>query len=341
MPVTDVSKYDFLRKEFTDRMVDDFVLPKLIFDNMGPHVVADAPSIVYLQRQYSAATDPLALAPPVQTQLGEFASLTFSELDWARKALRSWGAKLVWPPNLKTYTNQAALQDEIARTRQDFIDWFSLFINNWVARDITNNWSTTTTSDTTMAGIIDHESDVGYESTLGHVLVTHDTSNYGWSTGAANPLKDLIQWRTAFNSQEPTAGQRYNYRLTDIFLDEVEFGDLLEYLTFANAAKWQIDPTNGTLSIASVGGVRIHELEAAFYDTNMNKKSGFALLIDRNASPYTIYEAYTAGYPKTAKYFNSHQYDSDDTHETTYQLWCTRVAVLRRPKAFGVVTGLN
>lgn len=329
---------DFLRKEFQDAALDEFGLPALVWEGLMPHVPANAPKITYLAEQYSHMTDPLKLAPPTRTGRGEFASVHISGLERNVAAIRGWGMQLVFDPEMIMWEDQI---DDIQRARQRFAWWMAEWVNNSVASDITNNYSTTiTATDTYLDGIITRNSDVGYESTLGHLVITHDSGTDGWDEADRNPVGDIFQWKTAFESQEPAAGELYPYSLTDLFLDSVNYGQLVEYMVDKTSTVWQVDPRGGAVTIPAIGGVRINVQKAAFYDLDGAKKNNIAFLFDRNAMPATIYEGFDARFDQVGPW-NTNQYDDPKDHTTIYQAWAYRVTVLKRPKAFGVVDSVS
>ncbi len=336
---------DFLRKEFQDAALEELSLPMLVWEDLMPHVPANAPRITYLAERLSHMTDPLKLVPPVRAGRGEFASVRISGLERDTAAIRGWGLQLVFDPEMIMWQDQI---DDVQRARQRFSWWLAEWLNNSVASDITNNFSTTFTQDAYLDGIItrnDTSNGVGYEDTLGHLVVDVDATGgtgEGWESGNAdrNPVGDIFQWKTAFESQEPAAGELYPYNLTDLFLDTVNYGQLVEYMIDKTSTVWQVDPQGGAVIIPSLGGVRLTPNKAAFYDLNGAKKVNTAFLFDRGAMPATIYEGFDARFGRVGPW-NTNQYEDPKDHTTIYQAWAYRVTVLKRPKAFGMVFDLS
>lgn len=337
MPVTDLPAEQFLRKEYIDRMIAEKVNGELIWDPLFPVVTTDSKSVSWLRDQYSHMSDPKKLRPPLKTQMSEFAQVEITGLDRESTALKGWGAQLIFSPDVLVYKDQV---DEVVRARDRFAYWLAEFLNNWVIDELTNDWSTTFTNDTRLQTILTRETNAGYEDTKKHIVINHNNTTYGWDDASANPIGDIIQWRTAFGAQEPSNQERYGYTLTDVFVDEIEFGRLLEYLVEIDA-KFQLDPLGGALTIAQIAGVTLHETRAAFYDQANSKKSGYAILLDRDARPATIYQTFDPRYDIVGDRWNTYQYDDDKTHARYYQAWTQRVAVLKEPKAFGLVYNLT
>ena len=119
----------------------------------------------------------------------------------------------------------------------------------------------------------------------------------------------------------------------------MEFGRLLEYLIAVDAV-FQLNPLTGDLSVPRVAGVTLHPTRAAFYDPNGVKKTGYAILLDRTVQPATIYEAFDPRFSRIDR-FNTNMYDDPKDHARYYQAWTNRVAVLKEPKAFGLVYQLT
>ncbi len=329
---------DFLRKEFQDAALEELSLPMLIWEELMPHVPANAPRITYLAERLSHMTDPLKLAPPTRSGRGEFASVRISGLERDTAAIRGWGLQLVFDPEMIMWQDQI---DDVQRARQRFAWWLAEWLNNSVASDITNNYSTTITgTDAYLDSILTRNSDVGYESTLGHLVITHDSGTDAWDEADRNPVGDIFQWKTAFESQEPAAGELYPYNLTDLFLDTVNYGQLVEYMVDKTSTVWQVDPNGGAVIIPALGGVRLTPQKAAFYDLDGTKQVNTAFLFDRGAMPATIYEGFDARFGRVGPW-NTNQYNDPKDHTTIYQAWAYRVTVLKRPKAFGVVNSLS
>src|SRR3990167_8769913 len=327
MPTVDLPQDQFVRRDFRARFIAEKVPPQLIWDALFPPQTIRTKSVAWLRDKYSHASDPKKLRPPMKGQMGEFASVEITGLDRESTALSGWGAQLVFTPDVLDYEEEV---DEVVRARDRFAWWLAEFLNNWAIGEATNNWSTSITADTRLQSILTRETSAGYEATKGFVLINHNTGTYGWDKPAANPVGDVLQWKNAFGAQEPSNQERYAYDLTDVYLDEIDFGRLQEFLVEIDA-KFQIDPLGGEIRIPSVAGVALHKTKAAFYDLDSVKKSGYAILVDRNVRPLTIYQAFSPRYPIVDRW-NTHQYDDDKSHARYYQYWTQRVAVLKEPK---------
>lgn len=326
---------DFLRLEYMAKDIADLINPNLIWDAFLPHVTINAKSILYYQDLYSNMTDPLKRIPPIRTSLGEFATVKITSIDKKSAALKGWGMGFNFDEDVVLYEDRI---DDVARTRGRVAWWLSEFLNNWTIYDMTNGFSTTITSDSTLTGILTNESAAGYESTLGHMVLTMDGTNHGWAGTGADPITDIIEWQECFENQEPSVGQRYGYTLTDIYLDVPEYYDLVKYLIMIDA-KWQQTPQG--LTVPRIGDCRIHKIKAALYNAPDGAKvTAHAFLFDNGTKPATIYEAFDPRYGK-AGHFNSHKYTEDRDHSINYQFWTNRVTVVKEPKAFGMVTGLQ
>src|SRR3990170_1354613 len=77
-----------------------------------------------------------------------------------------------------------------ARARTRFGEWLAEFLNNWTINNLTNGWSTTFTTNTRATTILTRETDAGYEDTLGHLVIQHNNTTYGWDDAQADPVGD-------------------------------------------------------------------------------------------------------------------------------------------------------
>jgi hypothetical protein len=327
----------FLRKEYMAKEVEDLINPNLIWDKILPHVAANAKSIAYLQDPYSHMTDPKKRTPPMKASLGEIPKVEISTIERKTDALKGWGMGFKFDEDIVLYEENI---DDLVRTRNRVAWWLQEFINNWVINDMTNDWSTTESADTRLTAIYTHQDSTdtpGYESTNGHILIQQD-STYRWDAADADPVFDIIEWRQLFEGQEPAAGQRYGYRLTDVYLDNEDFYNLYKYLVEIDA-KWQLDPA-GDIKVPNIAGLTLHELQASMYDTDGTAVRGVALLTDRSVPAGTIYEAFDHRYLKSGP-FNMHSYTENKDRGLNYDFWANRVTVMKEPKAFGVVYNLN
>lgn len=335
--VTVLPYQDFLRLEYMARDVADLVNPNLVWDAILPHQSVTAKSITYYQDLYSHMTDPLKRTPPLRGTLGEFATMKISSIERKSAALTGWGAQIEFDEDVQVYEDKL---DDVVRTKARVAWWLAEFLNNWVISDMTNAWSTTFTSDATITGAIERDTDAGYEDTLGHIVINHNNTTYGWNDAAADPVLDIIDWKEAFEEQEPSTGQRYGYRLTDVYLDTPEYYDFYKYLITIDA-DWQKDPTGGAgIVVPTIGDVTIHQLRAAMYDTDGTKMTGYGFLFDRGNKPATIYEAFNPQFGR-AGHFNVHRYMRDEDHALYFQFWTSRVTVVKEPKAFGMVYNIT
>lgn len=334
MAIVTLPNQEFLRKEYIADKVADLINPNLIWEPLFPHVAANAKSVAWVKDNYSDMTDPLKRLPALRTSVSEFAHIGISGVDRYSSALKGVGFELDFDEDVALYETEI---DTINRGTTRAAWWLSEYLNNQLMYDLTNNWSTSLTSDTTLASILTHESSVGYENTNGHIVISQNPT-YAWNATAADPIADILEWKTAFSAQEPATGQRYGYKLTNVYVDEIEFGDLIKYLVEVDA-EWQVNPVGGEISIPEIAGVTIVPVQAAMYTPTGTKQSNWAILLDKNHPSATIYESYDPRYIKSG-YFNYNQYTTDNDHKVHNQWWNNRVAVMREPKAFGYVTGI-
>ncbi len=342
MPIQTLAINKYLRKEFIARDVEDLVNPQLIWDPLFPHQTVDAPSIAYFQDQFSHSTDPLRTAPPTRTSISEFAQVSISPLERKTAVLRAWGTELRFDEDVRKYADRV---DDMARARRRVAWWLAAFLNNWVISDVTSGFSINFTEDAVLDAIVQSvkasPDGAGYHDVTGIITLEQaDANRWGTLPVTDNtPIFDVIDWKEAFESQEPTDGQRYGYELTDVYLDAPEYYDLYRRLINIDR-QWTVSPIDKEFRVPGMGDIVLHKVGGTMYKTDGARQKGTGFLVDRNSMAATIYEAFDPVFGRSGPY-NFHQYTDDKLHVIGNQWWTSRVTVVKEPKAFGVIYNLN
>jgi hypothetical protein len=341
MPETALNPSAILRKEYQDTLLEELTGPKLIFEDMFPHVDAEAQTVTYFADKYTSYTHPDKAFPAPRTSEGQFATVKIqTRLDRKYATLLGFGMSIEYGPDVRRYPKTI---DEIARGRDLFAAWLAEYVNNKTAADITNDWAVGATSVNADAGLAalypsGTSSGVGYEKVRGFFEINQDGA-YAWDLTASDPIKDILRMKLAFAKQSNSDGARYPYQLTDLFLDTEEHTYLAERLVNKTQTLWQQSPFVPGVQVPVIFGVSLHPVDFAFLNSTGSVQSSKALGFDRGAKPATIYESFDPQFGRAGP-FNTHQYTRDEDHVTVYQAWSERVTALKTPKAFLLVNGI-
>jgi hypothetical protein len=159
-----------------------------------------------------------------------------------------------------------------------------------------------------------------------------------WSAATATPIRDAQVFKNAFKREG------YPYRLTDAFMELVNFGEMEGYLIASEIPEYRNAAINAPLQDTMVipiegkpilhgmfsgithgdifGLDRYHPAAAMFY----NNDSQFS-------TPNVIYDTVVNGQvtSKSVPNFglNTHQYFENDTHDTVIQLWFDEIVIVK------------
>lgn len=170
-----------------------------------------------------------------------------------------------------------------------------------------------------------------------------------WSAANATPLNDLVR----FKNSMITSGRPY--RMTDIFIDELNFSELEQFLVGSEIPAYREAATNmpmmDELSLPIEGRPIVHRMidgvthgDMLGIDARMAPQ--IASLYYHNdpafGTPATIsFDTVEAGKPVTRTVpnfgLNVHTYFEDDTHDTIVQVWADTVPVVK--DALGIRSG--
>lgn len=318
-------KEEFLRADFQAKDLDELIAPELIFDDFIPKETVHARAYTYFVESISstrkhAGTDPRKEYAPPRASGAEFAYVTVSPLEQQTGALKSWGVAFRLDEDALTFSEGV---DPLVRTRNRVAYWIAEDINTRMVATMTNNFSVTNTDDTAMEDIIEHSTDFGVETTVGHLAGTID-DGFHWDQPDGDPVTDMIDLKTVMDDQDG-----YNYTMTDCWLRFRDWNLLNKYVMDIDA-DWQTDPDGGFFT-SIIHGVSFHPVQnTAGFPTTVG--DGYILCLDRNNPAGTTYQTFYPQYPKTEG-MNYHSFVDDYTHDRHYQFWWTRDTAIVEPLA--------
>jgi hypothetical protein len=316
-------KEEFLRADFQAKDLDELIAPELIFDNFIPKETVSARAFTYFVESISstrkhAGTDPRKEYVPPRASGAEFAYVTVSPLEQKTGALKSYGVAFKLDEDALTFSEGV---DPLSRTRNRVAYWIAEQINTEMVTAMTNTFSVTNTDDTAMEDVIEHSTDFGVETTIGHLAGVID-DGFHWDQPDGDPVTDMLDLQAVFNDQDG-----YSYRMTDVWLRFRDWNLINKYVMDIDA-EWQTSP-NGGYETNALHGLTFHPVQnTAGFPTTVG--DGYILCLDRSNPAGTTYQTFYPQYPKTDN-MNYHSYVNDETHDTHYQFWFTRQTVILEP----------
>ena len=286
----------FLRKEFIESTIMDFVDPLLPWEDMFPSVTIDALSVTWFKEQYSKTNDPNKRTPSLRREDGTFPHVQMSGIVEKTAQMQQFAFEMDFDERVRRY---ASMIDHIDRGMRRMAFWLAESINTQVINVLTNDLDTGQTGD--------------------DAILTRAGAQV-WTHGSAAPIDDI---RNCIHDLEIQSG--YSYSPTDLFLHPTNYMELKAYLTTGVTFQWVKDPTTNDWN-GMVEGLSIHKLK----DSGLPE--GKAILMDRTVAPLTIYESSDPAYSSQGK-LQVHTYTSDMDHRYHVQVWRDLVPVLKEPKA--------
>ena len=289
----------YLRKEFVESTIMDFMDPLLPWEDMFPHVGVDALSITWFKEQYSRTNDPNKRAPSLRREDGTFPHVKMSGIQEQTAQMMQFAFEMDFDERVRRYET---FIDHINRGLKRLAFWVAESINTQVLNTLTNDLSTAQAGDDA-------------------ILLLNVTAGAGvaWDAAGATPVDNI---RDAILLIEDQAG--YAYAPTDLFLTPSDYKNLKAYLETGVTFQWVKDPTTGDWN-GMVEGMKVHKLKDA------GLPNGKGLLMDMNNPAVTIYTSSDPDYSTLGK-LNIHTYTSDADHRYHIQVWRDLVPVLKEPK---------
>lgn len=287
----------YLRKEFVEQVIMDYVDPILPFEGMFPSVTIDGLSVTWFQEEFSKTNDPNKRTPTLRREDGTFAHVTQSGIVEKTAQMKQFAYEMEFDERVRRYQT---FIDHIDRGMKRLAFWLAESMNTDVLNTLTNNLST---------------------SQSGSDAINLLDCTHAWSTGGATPIDNI---RDAIEALEIQAG--YNYIPTDLWLHPTNYKELKSYLSTGVTFQWVKDPTTGDWN-GQVEGLRINKLN---HDSGLPE--GKALLTCAGAPALTIYKSSDPAYSNSGD-FQVHTYTSDADHRYHVQVWRDMVPVLKEPKA--------
>lgn len=295
----------FLKTEFIAPRILEILEPNLAFIQPGksgmlPMVKANAPSVAYKKETTSASSDSKKVKPRKKTPGTEWTYVTIDQLTQDTALLGSNGFAVRIDRDAIRFTEGI---DEIKRAYNRIGYWTAEYINDQIISEITTNATTPTWTPTAV-----------------------------WSAATATPVEDLIK----LYGQMKREG--YPYRMTDVYLHDTNWQELLLYLTNVDVDGAKQKAFYGVPEIDQ-DVIRVPVVKSDIHSLMSGLDEGYALGLDRNNPCGTVYYNVDPAFgsakityntvengKKTAKTINNpginvHQYVDDDTHEVVIQVW--------------------
>ena len=295
----------YLRKEFVESTIMDFMDPLLPWEDMFPHVGVDALSITWFKEQYSRTLDPNKRAPSLRREDGTFPHVKMSGIQEKTAQMMQFAFEMDFDERVRRYET---FIDHINRGLKRLAFWVAESINTQVLNTLTNDLAVP------QPGPVEDD-----------ILLYAAAA--AWNAGGAAPVDDI---RNAILQMEIQPG--FAYSPTDLFLTPTDYKNLKAYLETGVTFQWVKDPTTGDWN-GMVEGMKIHKLK----DTGL--PNGKGLLMDMNNPAVTIYTSNDSDYSTLGK-LNIHTYTSDADHRYHIQVWRDLVPVLKEPKGVLLMHGL-
>ena len=338
-PRTYTSEYEvtllkdiFYRKEYQAAALLELMAPALIFDRIWPKIqVPDYSFSRPVQSasgtRFSDASDPRKeYAPPFQygaesplttISPGQYKSYTIEQLA------NGFGVGLDARENTINI-------NWIAKTRQRKGYWFAEQINAKIVADVTNSFSVTNTDSTTMADKMEHvATDYGVETTLGHLTGILDSSYY-WDEPGADPVTDIMDLSTVYNTQSG-----YPFVLTDIYMT-TNAANMLSKFVVRSGGKWAKDPTSDGFMTDKVAGIAFHALKGDEAGWNVTVGDDYIMGLDRSRPAATTYYHTSSELPSVGD-MNVHSWFNDELLVQYYRFIFSRMTLLEEPNGLCVL----
>jgi hypothetical protein len=287
--------------------------PYLAFDGIIPYVDSGGEPVTYLLKA-SKSSDAKKQTPRMMTPSSKFPEVEITRMTKKSALLSEEGLAIRLD---KDAIQKKAGVDMIMDSYQTVGFWLAEYINSRVYSVLDGG--------STNAGV-----------TPGGV----------WHTVAsATPMEDLRKFKNSIKREG------YPYRMTDIFLEMVNFNELEGFLLSSEIPAYReaaIASGNSEIALPMEGKPIAHGLFSSITHGDylgMDKNNPGSALYYHNDPQFSTgsisYDTNTgSGAPtvKTVKNFglSTHKYFEDDTHDTIIQLWFDNVVVVK--DAYSIVT---
>jgi len=302
----------FLRKEFVVPKIFEIMEPYLAFLDVLPKVKSDSRAIRYKQESVSASTDPKKKTPRSITPGSRWTYVDITQMEIKSALLNKEGFAVRIDEDAVQFTEGV---DEINRAYKK--------IGFWLAEHINTLTATALTSGVTASGV---------------------TPTAVWDHADATPVADLIEF------EDDMVLEGYPYRMTDVFIEQVNFKELKAYLTsldIGDLKQKQIYGMplvkNDAITIPVVGGTVRRLMSGLVHgsylvlDSNHPAATIFYNNNPRYATPSISYKMVVDGKivnkTETNIGFSFNKYVDDETHDTVMQFWIDQVCVVKEPNA--------
>lgn len=329
MVTTTYPNDDYLAPDVLGVAMERFARPNLLAWNLCKHVdMGDANSIQYVQESTSPLDDPMKpSALPEITPGSRFPEVKMKKFEVKSGVGKMYGLQMRFDRTVRRNKTMVNMINESVETGAL---WLAQLFNTLVFNNMTNNWSTTTATET---------NDEPYNKTVTHAW--SDTTN-------RVPIENINDIKLLVEDTEGWANE-----LEESYLQKTEFFQLSDYLQTTTNVPWAKDPTTGQWN-RMVEGIMmndVHKLAGIPANT--------ALFLSRNKKPTTIYfktdmamedaPGEFATVPITTMdgktlpgNWHIYQFFDNHTHDNVVQIWTEAFPVTTRGgrKSVGILAGL-
>lgn len=319
---------EYLNPPFVANAIEHYMTGELLAESEAEIVnVGNKSSVSWIEEKYSDKGDPRRVAALDNIELRDgslFPHVQFSMLEVKSAALKTWGIEMDFS---REVVRNPDMVNFVRRGIQRGAYWLAYLLNELVFNSMTNNWSTTPST---------------------------ETNDEPWNLAAPNGI-----WNPSNTSRNPIDDVRQLSLLvedTDNFTFELDRGyfrkdnysELLNYLQQpTNVYGWAKDPTTGGWNQLING-----EIKANGVHKSAGIPNSTALFLSRNTKPTTIYERVDPLFARQRLQDNSgntlpgayhvHRYFTDKDHVTHVQIWREMYPVTTRwgRKSVGILRTL-
>jgi len=307
--------------------------PLLVWDEFIPIIDIPVKEFMYLQEsasgtRYNPSTDPRKRHP---AQLGtgvRFPRITVSGFQQKHGYTERLGFSFEADEEVRgQYENQRV--SWVNRMTRQAAYAFAELINSDMITALTNDFSVTNTDDTGMEDYLEHSTDFGTETTVGH-LAGKLSSDYYWDEEGADPVTDIMDLAAVISDQPG-----YPFVADRVYMHNRELHWLNKFV-INNGGSWQQSPLGFGYRSDMIAGIDVIGLQnvSGFEFTTGD---GYILMVDSNNPAGETYRNMDNLKPAVGNGFNFNAFEENETHDWVYQIWNRRSTVVREPLSMAVL----
>ena len=215
-----------LQPIFLEGIIEKKLEQELIFENMFPKININELSFTYMKDISSATEDimsGLQGKPGLLNEVGTLSDIEVSSIDVEYGSMQRVGYKMSFA---KSILRESTVIDEISRAVDRAAYGMAQYANQAIVSTIMN---------------IKNQ-------------VNEYVTDVKWDSVDANPVQDILK------ILESTLLPEYPYMLTDLFLHQTQYFQLLSYIQNKPYVPWTQSPFKNDVEVPTINGVRIHNI---------------------------------------------------------------------------------